>query len=184
MKKILWAALAAVAMFVTSCGSSVEYETLTKDYNNRWKVSAVVPKGVYKLNDTLPAAIPAAIQEAASISKPLYLAGDKIAIGFTKGEVYDQTFATWAANYKDSEGYKDINIAGRKGFRKNISERINDQPTLVGYEYYVEAPEVGEGGYFVAEIYPTTEKFDDLGTVLESPEIVQVLDSLKLEIIK
>ena len=54
----------------------------------------------------------------------------------------------------------------------------------MGYEYYVEAPEVGEGGYFVAEIYPTTEKFDDLGTVMESPEIVQVLDSLKLEVIK
>ena len=100
MRKMFFAALAAVAMFVTSCGSSVEYETLSKDYNNSWKVSAVVPKGVYKLNDTLPAAIPAAIQEAASISKPLYLAGDKIAIGFTKGEVYDQTFATWAANYK------------------------------------------------------------------------------------
>ena len=183
MKKILWAVL-ATAMVVTSCGRTVEYETLCKDYNNSWKVSAVVPKGVYKLNDTLPAAIPAAIQEAASISKPLYLAGDKIAIGFTKGEIYDQNFATWAAKYKDSEGYKEINIAGRKGFRLNISERINDQPTLVGYEYNVEAPEVGEDVYFVAEVYPTTEKFDDLGTVMESPEIVQVLDSLKFSIIK
>ena len=48
MKKILWAALAAVAMFVTSCEPAVEYETLTKDYNNSWKVSAVVPKGVYR----------------------------------------------------------------------------------------------------------------------------------------
>ena len=184
MKKILLAALAAVAMFVTSCGSSVEYETLSKDYNNRWKVSAVVPKGVYKLNDTLPAAIPAAIQEAASISKPIYLAGDKIAIGFTKGELYDQNFATWAAKYKDSEGYKEINIAGRKGFRLNISERINDQPTLVGYEYNVEATEVGEDVYLVAEVYPTTEKFDDLDQVMESTDIVQVLDSLKFSVIK
>ena len=184
MKKILWAALAAVAMFVTSCGSSVEYETLSKDYNNSWKVSAVVPKGVYKLNDTLPAAIPAAIQEAASISKPLYLAGDKIAIGFTKGEVYDQTFATWAANYKDSEGYKDINIAGRKGFRQDISIKINDQPTCVGYEYFVAAPEVGDNIYFVARVFPTTEKFDDLDQVMESTDIVQVLDSLKFSVIK
>ena len=29
MRKMFFAALAAVAMFVTSCGSSVEYETLS-----------------------------------------------------------------------------------------------------------------------------------------------------------
>ena len=61
MKKILWAVL-ATAMVVTSCGRTVEYETLCKDYNNSWKVSAVVPKGVYILNDTLPTAIPADMQ--------------------------------------------------------------------------------------------------------------------------
>lgn len=184
MKKILLAAVAVVAMLVSSCEPKVEYETLSKDYNNSWKVSAVVPKSVYILNDTLPEAIPAVIRDASYISYPLYLAGDKVAVCFTKGELYGQTFTDWATNYKGSEGYKDITIAGRKGFRKNINESINDQTTLVGYEYYVDAPDAGEGIYFKAVVYPTTEKFDDLGQVMESPEIVQVLDSLKFEVIK
>lgn len=184
MKKILWAALAAVVMFVTSCEPAVEYETLTKDYNNSWKVSAVVPKGVYKLNDTLPAAIPADIQKGSYISYPLYLAGDKVAIAFTKGELSDKTFAEWATFYKGANNYKDINVAGRKGFRQDISLKINDQPTCVGYEYYVEAPEIGEGVYFKAVVYPTTEKFDDLSQVVEGEDIVQVLDSLKFAGIK
>ena len=182
MKKILWAVL-ATAMVVTSCGRTVEYETLCKDYNNSWTVSAVVPKGIYKLNDTLPEAIPADIQSGTYISEPMYLAGDKIAIGFNKGEI-DKTFAEWQLFYKGANNYKEVNIAGRKGFRQDISIKINDQPTCVGYEYYVAAPEVGEDVYFVAEVCPTTEKFDDLGTVMESPEIVQVLDSLKFSIIK
>ena len=183
MKKIFLAALAAVAMFVTSCGSSVEYETLSKDYNNRWKVSAVVPKGVYKLNDTLPTAIPADIQKGTYISEPMYLAGDKIAIGFNKGEI-DKTFAEWQLFYKGANNYKEVNIAGRKGFRQDISIKINDKPTCVGYEYYVAAPEVGDNIYFVARVFPTTEKFDDLDQVMESTDIVQVLDSLKFSIIK
>lgn len=183
MKKILWAALAAVAMFVTSCGSNVEYETLSKDYYNSWKVSAVVPKGIYKLNDTLPEAIPADIQSGTYISEPMYLAGDKIAIGFNKGEI-DKTFAEWQLFYKGANNYKEINIAGREGFRQDIKIRINDESTCVGYEYYVAAPEVGDNIYFVARVFPTTENFDDLEQVMESPEIVQVLDSLKFAIIK
>lgn len=183
MKKIIFAAMAAVAMFVTSCGPTVEYEKLSKDYNNSWEVTSVVPKGVYKLNDTLPAAIPADIQKGTYISYPMYLAGDKIAIGFTKGEI-DKPFAEWEAFYKDANNYKEINIAGRKGFRQDISLTINGQKTCVGYEYYVSAPEVGDNVYFKAVVYPTTEKYDDLGQVVESPEIVQVLDSLKFAVVK
>ncbi len=184
MKKFLWATLAMVAMFVTSCEPAVEYETLSKDYNNSWKVSAVVPKGVYKLNDTLPATIPADIQKGTYISKTMYLAGDKIAIVFNKGDIMDKTFAEWQTFYKDANNYKEINIAGRKGFRQDISLIINGQKACVGYEYYVEAPEVGDDVYFKASVYPTTEKFDDLDQVIETPEIVQVLDSLKFEVIK
>ena len=182
MKKILWAVL-ATAMVVTSCGRTVEYETLCKDYNNSWTVSAVVPKGVYILNDTLPTAIPADIQKGTYISEPMYLAGDKIAIGFNKGEI-DKTFAEWQLFYKGANNYKEINIASRKGFRQDISIKINDQPTCVGYEYYVAAPEVGDNIYFVARVFPTTEKFDDLDQVMESTDIVQVLDSLKFSVIK
>ena len=129
MKKVFFAVIAAVAMFVTSCGPTVEYEKLSKDYNS-WEVTTVVPKGVYKLNDTLPAAIPAEIQKGTYISYPIYLAGDKIAIGFTKGEI-DKPFAEWEAFYKDANNYKEINIAGRKGFRQDISLTINGQKVQV-----------------------------------------------------
>ena len=184
MKKNIFAAMTAVAMFVTSCGPTVVYEKLSKDYNNSWEVTSVVPKGVYKLNDTLPAAIPADIQKGTYISYPLYLAGDKIAIGFTKGEISDKTFAEWATFYKGANNYKDINIAGRNGFRQDISLTINGQKTCVGYEYYVSAPEVGDNVYFKAVVYPTTEKFEDFGQVVETPEIVLVLDSLKFAVVK
>lgn len=184
MKKSIFAAMAVVAMFVASCGPTVEYETLKKDYNNQWEVSAVVPKGVYTLNDTLPAAIPADIQNGTYISKPLYLAGDKVAIGFTKGEITEKTFAEWATFYKGANNYKDINIAGRNGFRQDINIKINGQPTCVGYEYYVEAPEIGNNVYFLAVVYPTTEIYDDFSQVVEGADIVQVLDSLKFAEIK